>query len=96
MIRRDQFVGAVVWLSALDPPLAIGRPRGQVFRPVHPVNSGVDVVLIARADFQDACNPLVLGPLPGTVSNFGTILVLNTGVVGHVDESFAEILGTID
>lgn len=96
MVGRDQFVGAVVRLPALNPLLPVSRPRREVLRPVHPINPGVDVVLVAGADLQNARNPLVLGPPPRTVLRIGILLALDAGIVRNVDEAFTKVLGPID
>ena len=96
MVRRDQLMGAVVRLSALHPLLPVGRTRREVLRPVHPINPGVDMVLVAGANLQNARNPLILGPPSRTVLRIGILLALDAGVVRHVDEAFTEVLGPID
>lgn len=65
--------------------------------PVHPIDSCIDVVLVACADFQDARNPVVVRLLPRlhwlvVVDGF---LAFDAEVVRDVDEAFAEILDSI-
>lgn len=86
----------MIRLAALHPLLVISRPRRQVLRPVHPIDPGVDVVLVARADFQNARNPLVLGSPPRAILRIGILLALDAGVISNVDEAFAEVLGAVD
>lgn len=97
MIRGNQLVHAMVLLAALDcfPPI-MGSLR-ELVGPVHPVDSGIHVVFVARADFQDACNPVVVRLLPG-LHGFVVIdsfLALDAEVVRDVDEAFAEVLDPI-
>ena len=97
MIRSHELVVPVVWLTALDNFLAIYCASWQLIRPVHPVNSGVDVVLIAGADFKDSGDPSFVGRtrlcLRVVDSSFPP---LKTRFVGDIDEAFTVVLNPID
>jgi hypothetical protein len=60
MVGGDQLMHAVIWLAALDYLLAVMRPRRELLRPVHPVDPGIHVVLVARPDLQDAGDPIII------------------------------------
>ncbi len=99
VVRGDQLVGAVVWLAPLNTPLAVGCALRELVRPVHPINAGVDVVLVAGTNLEDAGNPVVVRPLPRLVdgsARSSTFLSLDAGVVGDINEALAEILDAID
>lgn len=50
MIRRDQLMGAVIRQPALNIFAPVRRASGKLVWPVHPVDAGVDVMLIAGSD----------------------------------------------
>ena len=58
VVGRNEFIHPVVWLAASDTPRAVVGPLWKLVWPVHPVDSCVDVVPVACADLQDACDPV--------------------------------------
>jgi hypothetical protein len=54
------------------------------------------VVLVARADLEDAGNPVVIRLLPRVHRLVVSFLALDAGVVRDVDEAFAKVLDPID
>lgn len=69
MIRSNQLILAMVGLATGDIFLAIERVCRQLIGPVHPVDSGVYMVLIASTYLEDSSNPVVvrLQPQPHLV-----------------------------
>ena len=96
MVGGDQLVCAMVLLTPLNSLLAIVCAVRELVGPVHPVDAGIDVVLIAGTDLKNASNPVIVRLLPGLHYLAGTLLSLNARVVCNVDESFAEILDPIN
>lgn len=88
----------MVGLTALDALLAINSTLWQLVWPVHPINAGVDVVLIASADFQNASHPVII-----TLSSWAELLFVGEGFL-TLDGVFVrdeyvvvtEVFGTVD
>ena len=98
VVGRDQLVQAVVWLAALDRlPAVVGALR-ELVGPVHPVDPGIHMVLVARADLQDAGHPVVVRLLPilHRLVVVDGLLPLDAKVVGDVDEALAKVLDPIN
>lgn len=96
VVGRDQLVHAVVWLAAVDYLLAVVRPLWELVRPVHPVDSRVNVVFVAGADLQDAGDPVVVGLRHRVHRLIAGFLALDAGVVCDVDEAFAKVFYSVD
>lgn len=98
MVGRDELVDAVVRLAARARhklAVVLGLHR-QLLGPVHPVDARVDVVLVRRADLQDAADPLVGHPLPHAVLvHLDLVVRRRRHAVGDVDEALAEVLGRV-
>lgn len=75
--------------------LAVLRAWGKLIRPVHPVDSGIDVVFVTGADFKDSRDPVVVGALPGLHRIVGVFLALNRRAVGDKDEALAVVLDSV-
>ena len=60
MVGSHELVHTMVGLAALDSFLPIVSTRRELIRPVHPVDSSIDMVLITGADLQYACYPVVV------------------------------------
>lgn len=95
MIGRDQLVLPVIWLSPVHDPLAIVCPRRQLVRPVHPINAGIDVVLIAGADLEDSGDPVIVRLFGGLSRLAGVLLSFDGRVIGDKDEALAEVLDAV-
>jgi hypothetical protein len=96
MIRGDQLINPVIWLPALDRSLAILSSRGDLIWPVHPVHSGIDVVLITSSYLEDPCHPVIVRLLPRLESFARGSLSLDGGVIRYKDKTFAKILDAVD
>lgn len=94
MIRSDQLVLAVVGLAALDVLLAVQGVSRQLIWPIHPVDAGVNVVLIAGADLEDARDPIVVRvrPRPHRLVVGTSLLPLDGALVCDKDVIVAKIL----
>lgn len=60
MIGGDQLIHTVIRPPAPRLAPAIASISWKLIRPVHPVDSGIDVVFIACSNLQDICNPMVV------------------------------------
>ena len=61
MVRSDQLISTMIWLTAPNSLLVADGARGQLLGPVHPVNPCINIVLIGSTDFEDARDPLAIG-----------------------------------
>lgn len=95
MIRGDELVNPMIRLPTLDKSLAILGSCGDLIWPIHPVHSGVDVVLITCSYLEDSGHPVVVRLLPRLLSFARGSLSLDGGVVRYEDETFAKILDAI-
>lgn len=98
MIGGNQLIHAVVWLPVLNCPSAIVGALWKLIGPVHPVNPGVDVVLITCTYLENTGNPIVIRLLPWLhrLTAAHCLLPLDARVVGNVNETFAEVLDAVD
>lgn len=96
MVRSDQLILAVVGLPATDVFLAVESIRRQLVGPVHPVDAGVNVVLVAGADLEDAGNPVVVRVRPRARLRLARLLALDGARVRDEDVVVTKILGAID
>lgn len=98
VVGGNQLVQAVVGLAALDRLPAVVCSLRKLVRPVHPVDSRIHVVFVARANLQDAGDPIIVGFLPilHRLVVVDSFLALDARVVCDIDKSFAEILDPID
>lgn len=60
VVGSNQLVMAVVWLTTACVFLALHRAFWKLLWPVHPIDAGIDVMLVTGTDLQDARNPIVL------------------------------------
>lgn len=74
VVGRDQFILPMVGLTSLDALLSIDSTLRQLVWPVHPVDAGVDVVLIAGANLQNPSNPVIV-----TLSPWAELLFVGEG-----------------
>jgi hypothetical protein len=90
----------MVRLAPLDKLVAIASALRQLIWPIHPKDPGVDVVLVAGADLENAGNPVVGRPLEGSwlfALCIGQVLLpLDARIVGHEDEALAKVLRVIN
>lgn len=100
MIRGDQLPGAMVWLAPFDKLVAVASVLRQLIWPVHPEDAGVDVVLVAGANLENAGNPVVGRPLEGrwllSFSICKVLLPLDARIIGYEDKALTEILRVIN
>lgn len=98
VIGRDQLVLPMVGLTARNSLLPVDGTLWQLVWPVHPVNAGVDVVLIARANFQDPSNPVIvtLNPWPELLFVGERFLALDGVLVCDEDVVVTEVFGAVD
>lgn len=97
MIRSDQLGIAVVRLATLDRLLAVVSTWGKLVRPVHPVNSGIDVVLVTSSDLENARNPFIIRLLPWLHGISGCVLLpLYRGLIRNINKAFTVVLDAID
>lgn len=98
MIRGNQLVHSVVWLATMDSLLSIMGMWRKLIWPVHPVHSGIDVMLVTGSNLKDSRNPVVIRFLARSQLLLvrDCLLALDGGFVRDVNESFAEVLDTVD
>jgi hypothetical protein len=98
MIGCDQLPCAVIRLTALDKLISITGSFWKLIRPVHPVDSGKDVMFVLRPDFQYASYPVIFRlPTRFDASSFGCgFLPFYGRVIGHSDVTIGEILRAVD
>lgn len=96
MVRSDQLILAVVGLPAANIFLPVQSVWRQLIGPVHPVHAGVDMVLVAGADLEDASDPVVVRVCPRTWLRLARLLALDGTRVCDKDVVVAEILGAVD
>jgi hypothetical protein len=95
VIRRDELINSVVGLSPSGISLSVASVIGQFVGPVHPVDSGIDMMLIASSDLENARNPILLRLLP--VHDLGGVAwSVDSGAVGDKDEALTKVLDAID
>lgn len=97
MVGSNQLIHAVIGLTTRNMFLAINRIWWQLIRPVHPVDAGVDVVLIAGAYLEDSRNPAIIGFRPRTelFPIVHGLLALNGVLVRDEDVVVAKVFGLI-
>lgn len=96
MIRCDQLVGSMIPLSPLNKLFPVLRTSWQFVRPIHPVDARIHVVLVARSDLKNSCDPIVVRLLPRLERFAWILLPFDRRAVGHKYEAFAPILDAVD
>lgn len=76
MVGGDQFISAVIRLTALNRLLAINGTGRKLVGPVHPVNTCVNMVLIGSSDLEDARNPFIVRSFEATFTIVLKLLML--------------------
>lgn len=95
MIGRNQLVLAVIRLSPTNRSLPLLGALRQLVGPIHPIDTGIDVMLVARADFEDPSYPIIIRLLPRLSRLAGFFLALDGRIVGDEDKAFAVVLDTV-
>jgi hypothetical protein len=99
MIRGNQLIRAVVCLPTRHVLLPVLTALRKFVWPVHPVDSGIDMMFVARSYLENARDPVVVRFLPGVHRGLGVsdrLLAFNAGVVGDIYEAFTKVLDTVD
>ena len=96
MIRSDQLIIAMVRLAALNGLFAVECSIREFVRPVHPINTRIDVVLIRSTDLEDTRDPVIIALLVNTLAVTLSLLLFNRYLVGNIDKAFTIILDTVD
>lgn len=98
MIRRDQFATAVVRLPTPSILFPIHAVFGKFVGPVHPINTGVYMVLVGGSDLENSCNPVLFAAehgSPGRLLAFQSFMALNGELVGDVYKIFIVVFDTV-
>ena len=96
VVGGDQFLSAVVRLATLNSLLAVEGSGRQLIGPVHPVDAGVNVMLIGSTNLEDARDPVIIVLLKTTFAITLSLLLLNGKLVGNLNEPFAVVLDVVD
>lgn len=64
MVRCDQLIPTMIRLSPLDRLLSVVGTSRQLIRPIHPIHTGVNMVLITRTNLEDSGYPVIVRFLP--------------------------------
>jgi hypothetical protein len=96
VVGGDQFLSAVVRLATLHSLFAVMGSARQLIGPVHPVDAGVNVMLIGSTNLEDARDPVIIVLLKATFAITLILLLLNGKLVGNLNEPFAVVLDAVD
>lgn len=96
MIRSDQLIVAMIRLAAVNGLFTVECSIREFVRPVHPINTCIDVVLIGSTDLEDTRDPVIIALLVNTLAVTLSLLLFNRYLVGNIDKAFTIILDTID
>ena len=97
VIRSHEFINPVVRLPTLNSLLAIECATWKLIWPVHPINTGIDMMLVAGTDLQNASNPVVIGSTlsDNLIAFWVALLSVDGGLVRYINETFAVVLDTV-
>lgn len=97
MVRSNELIKPVIGLTTRDIFLSIKCVRRQLIGPVHPIDAGIDVVLIASTYLKDSCNPVIVRFCPRYhLFPIGSrFLALDGALIRNEDVVVAKVFGTV-